>query len=508
VLEDEAQDSSQLQEDILRLLAGERGNWVRVGDTNQAIYDTFTNADPRHLRDFLREPGVTSVELPESGRSQPCIIDLANYLVSWAQTDHPTPEVRDALVQLFITPTGPGDPQPNPSRNPDTVLVHDRDFTPEAELQAVADSLERWLPENKQSTVAVLTPINRRGFDLVEIMKHREIPHVEMLRSTRATRQAAGALGNLLRCLADPASAKRLSDAFLTWRREDRDDPEAMVPVNAAGGRILKCQAVEAYLWPRGEHDWLAALLPQLGGSELSLLEGFRSVARRWHRAAALPIDQLVLTLAGDLFQEPADLAMAHKLAGLLRDAAQAHPTYRLVELVEELAIIARNERRFLGFATEDTGFKPPKGEVTVTTMHKAKGLEWDRVYLLSASNYDFPSGLERDTYISEPWYLRDNVNLQAEALAQLEWLAREPGGDAGRARGEPVMEGQASRQARLAYIAERLRLFYVGITRAKQDLVITWNTGHRREAGPSVPFIAVHEYWQAVTQKELESDG
>ena len=42
ILEDEAQDSSRLQEEILRLLAGESGNWVRVGDPNQAIYETFT----------------------------------------------------------------------------------------------------------------------------------------------------------------------------------------------------------------------------------------------------------------------------------------------------------------------------------------------------------------------------------------------------------------------------------------------------------------------------------
>ena len=57
ILEDEAQDSSELQEKILRLLAGERGNWVRVGDPNQAIYDTFTTANPRFLRSYLEETG-------------------------------------------------------------------------------------------------------------------------------------------------------------------------------------------------------------------------------------------------------------------------------------------------------------------------------------------------------------------------------------------------------------------------------------------------------------------
>ena len=52
ILEDEAQDSSRLQEEILRLLVGPVGNWVRVGDPNQAIYETFTTASPHFLRDF------------------------------------------------------------------------------------------------------------------------------------------------------------------------------------------------------------------------------------------------------------------------------------------------------------------------------------------------------------------------------------------------------------------------------------------------------------------------
>ncbi len=38
ILEDEAQDSSRVQEAILEALSGPKGNWVRVGDPNQAIY--------------------------------------------------------------------------------------------------------------------------------------------------------------------------------------------------------------------------------------------------------------------------------------------------------------------------------------------------------------------------------------------------------------------------------------------------------------------------------------
>ena len=52
ILEDEAQDSSLIQEKLLRLLCGENGNWVRVGDPNQAIFETFTTADPKLIKGF------------------------------------------------------------------------------------------------------------------------------------------------------------------------------------------------------------------------------------------------------------------------------------------------------------------------------------------------------------------------------------------------------------------------------------------------------------------------
>ncbi len=522
ILEDEAQDSSKLQEEILRLLAGEAGNWVRVGDPNQAIYETFTNADPRFLRDYLQEPGVTQVTLPESGRSQPAIIELANYLVDWTWNEHPTRAVRGAFFRQHITPTGPGDPQPNPPADPNAVQLVDRDFTPEAELQAVADSVARWVkaqeqkPEPERETCAVLAPRNQRGFELIDLLKLREIPYVELLRSTSVTRQTAGALGNLLRCLADPTSARKLATAFKVWRRDDRDDPEAEARLDATAKRIAGCPAVEAYLWPRADHDWLARLTAELGAEESTLLADFREIACRWHRAANLPIDQLILTLAGDLFQEPAELALAHKLAVLLRDVAEAHPTFRLAELVEELAVIARNERRFLGFASEDTGFEPPRGQVTVATMHKAKGLEWDRVYLMSVNNYDFPSGLAHDTYIAERWFVRDGLNLQAEALAQLEALSdigSDPasGGPPSGAvrRDEAESEGWATHQARLGYIAERLRLLYVGITRARRHLMVTWNTGRRRaeKLQQAVPLIALHNHCQQKMAEEPVAD-
>ncbi len=495
ILEDEAQDSSRLQEEILRLLVGPEGNWVRVGDPNQAIYETFTTASPHYLRDFLDELGVAARELPNSGRSTLSIIRLANYLIAWTQTQHPVSPVREALTEPYIEPTPSGDPQPNPPDDPSQVRLVDRRFTPAQELAAVVDSLARWLPEHPQETVAVLTPRNQRGFELVSELKKRDLPYVELLRSTMSTREAAGALGNVVNYLADPISPTKLATVYRVWRRADREDETRKVQARfkVVSQALRQCRQVEDCLWPRLDRDWLDEAARELEDDYPDLREHlfeFRALVRRWQEATLLPIDQLVLTLAQDLFREPADLAVAHKLAVVLRRASDSHPDWRLPELTQELAVVARNERRFLGLGDDDTGFDPEKykGQVVVATVHKAKGLEWDRVYLMSVNNYNFPSAQPHDQFIAEKWFVRDRLNLEAEALAQLEALDSDAAG---------YEEGEATRQARLEYAAERLRLLYVGITRAKKELIITWNTGRRGDQQPATPLIALQTFWE-----------
>jgi DNA helicase-2/ATP-dependent DNA helicase PcrA len=131
----------------------------------------------------------------------------------------------------------------------------------------------------------------------------------------------------------------------------------------------------------------------------------------------------LLLTLGNDIFTEPADLALTHRLAVLLAKLANENPAWRLPDLAGELENIAQNKRRLLGFTEESTGYSAKPGVVTVATMHAAKGLEWDRVYLTAVNTFSFPSGLSDEQYRSERWYVRDHLNLAAEAEAQLRQL-------------------------------------------------------------------------------------
>jgi len=505
ILEDEAQDSNELQEKTLRFLIGEDGNWVRVGDPNQAIFETFTTADPKFLRHFLIEPGVQARSLPNSGRSTASILRLANKLIGWSRSaENPVTELQNTLSLPYIEPTPPNDPQPNPPDKPSEIHLHAARLTPDEELHLVARSIKKWLEvdENHEKTVAVLVPRNERGAKLVDELKKQNIEYVELLKSSLSTRQTAEVMGIIIRYLSDPTSARRLQQVYTAIHPAQGEESELSDITRGALQALQKLNYLEDYLWPHSSGDWLADQMKQgLPGGASEVLAEFREEIKRWQQATMLPIDQLILTISQDIFHDPIELALSHKLALSLESAARNHPDWMLPEFAEELSLISKNQRRFMGMSDEDTGFNPDdhKGKVIVSTMHKAKGMEWDRVYLLSVNDYDFPFAQPLDSYIGERWFIQGKLNLQEETLAKLKALLAKD------MIGVYVEDGAATLDARLDYAAERLRLFYVGITRAKKELVITWNTGSRGNCLPSVPFQALMQAGE-VSDEQLAS--
>lgn len=492
ILEDEAQDSSELQEKMLRLLTEPAGNWVRVGDPNQAIYETFTTANPRFLRDFVKEHGVVERDLPNSGRSSLVILSLANHLIDWCNDSQAPDSMYGALSKPHIQPVAPDDPQPNPPDKPDEIVFYSAKQTPEAEVEKIALSVKRWCKDNPDKTVACLVPTNRHGAKLVDVFIAKGVPFIELLQSTDPTRAAADLIAKVLQVLAEPVSSKALAALYTAWCKyqpEPEDDPQRLFQKSVA---ILlgKCAHSEDYLAPHAGSEWPGQAEP-LDAAISAELERFKTHLQLWLNASLLPVDQLVLTIAQDVFQAQVDLALAYKLASLLDAAQREHPDWSLKELAEELVLIAGNQRKFIGFSDDDLGFDPDShhGKAVVTTIHKAKGLEWDRVYLLSVNNYDFPAGSPHDTYIAEKEFIRGHLNLQAELLAKVRAVAHDD------PAGLHMEEGEATLSDRQDYIAERVRVLYVAITRARQQLVVTWNTGYNGDKRPAVVFNALSKF-------------
>ncbi len=513
ILEDEAQDSSALQEHMLRLLSGGK-NWVRVGDPNQAINTTFTTADPTFLKNFMRQPEVAAHTLSQAGRSAPEIFTLANEFAGWVTNEHPAEALRDALLYQEIQPVAKGDPQQNPAEANIEIFYQpgkQNAITSDGEITKVVTSLKAWLPDHPESTVAILVPENERGVRYVEALNGAEIPYEELLSSTTVTRAALTQLHTVLAFLARPlklnpnAKATRLEEVYrgvwwpLHLGRDEEPGELGNKRKHDAAKLINSFEQVEGFLWPEladlatGEQH--AERFGELEANDAELasdLLDFAEHVRRWMHALVLPVDQLVLLINQDLFTDPADLALGYKFAGLLRRTAGQYPDFRLPQFAAELDRLRTGERRMFGMESADAGYQPTAGRVTVATMHQAKGLEWDRVYVTGLSNYSIPSLEEDDMYLDEKPLFRGKLNLKAEALAQLEAALRIRGY-------EP---GAATLAMREAFAEERLRLLYVALTRARRDLLLLWNMGRYGRNRASTPLNALYALH---TAKEAE---
>ena len=520
ILEDEAQDSSPLQEMILERLSGTAGNWVRVGDPNQAINSTFTSADPRFFRRFLDRPEVISLELLESGRSARPIIRLANQLVTWTCEAHPEPEIRRTAFKLqFISPTEPGDPQPNP---PDKAChIHLRP-EPYPETEAEAEDVARWaasyVRRHEDRTVAILCPARWQGGKVVAALEtsHPSVPYDDLLRSTPQTRAVAKVLAAGCRYLGTMTSRQELANLYSTLQESGHlGEALATGPRLRHRNTLLRSLAPQDLLFPRprGSLDTtdVASLFHEqveVTTEDALALCRFGELVARWVRACALAIDQLILTVAQDVFRDEADLAICQTIAASMRAISEMHPDWRLADFANELGEIAANRRSFANLSIADAGYTPQPGRVVVTTMHKAKGLEWDAVYLISVDSLEFPD-TRQDSFRDEPYFMLGRAPA-VEAATRLRHLAadllpedqaRAAGYLGRRTSDHPRRPNSPLEAGRLEFIAERLRLLYVGITRARRDLAITWSERNgSRPVRQAAALCALRDWMDAAT--------
>jgi DNA helicase-2/ATP-dependent DNA helicase PcrA len=356
VLVDEYQDVNALQVEIVRALCREHENVTVVGDDMQAIYG-FRAADPAHILDFPSlYPEATVIKLERNYRSPQPLLDAGNEVAIHASR---------SFARRLTAERG-GDARP--------ALIFCLD-----EQRQASEVCERVLARREEGSLlrdqAVLVRAGHHS-DLLELeLSRRKIPFVKYGGIRYLEAAHVKDFIALLRVATNPADQ-------LSWFR-------LLQLLDGVGPVIAK------------------RLCDELLAGKPSLAE----LPRRW-REAEMPAParepgQLVL----DTLEASAGAGVAARVDHLRRAIApltrSAYPDgeTRLVDLEQlaRAAAAASSLERFVAEIVLDpplssADFAGPPGldedYLVLSTIHSAKGLEWEHVHVIHASDGNIPADM------------------------------------------------------------------------------------------------------------------
>ncbi|PZV13967.1 MAG: DNA helicase UvrD [Leptolyngbya sp.] len=458
VFEDEAQDSSPLQTRLLEILAADSAqpdllNLVRVGDPNQAINSTFTPADPIFFREFCDECNRQHrlATMTQAGRSTGTIIDAANFVLEWVNRSHLAGTEQPFRLQK-IQPVPPSDPQINPEPEGRGLEL----YTPEDVFQTVELIGQRSLQlfqTDPDGAAAVLVRTNEQGrFVARELQRWYgdTIPVYEVGQRDRQSHVPVEML-TLLQFCDRPHSPDNLKNALTTLVQRK------LIPTQDLNAIV---SFPEQMLYPG----------PLDPAQSEPVLQARRYCTSLLRARLELPPYQLISFFAFTLGYNQSELATADKLADRMSQQTQGDPT--LPAILAALNDIVASER-FEPVDTENADDRYTKaGQLTIITMHKAKGLDWDWVFIPFLHENMIP-GIPRIP--PQATFLGD-FTLAEVARAQIRAQAHQQPGFTDTLA--------AWNRAQNLKTAEEFRLLYVAMTRAKRLLWMsaaakapyTWN--------------------------------
>ena len=425
VLVDEFQDTNKAQLELLRLVAGDvSANLTVVGDDDQAIY-RWRGAAAANLLAF-RElyPGAREVVLVENHRSTQPILDAAARLISYNN-----PHRLEAIAGI--------DKRLRAQRPGGLPVRHLHYDTVSAEADGVAALVEQRLQAGfRPRDIAVLVRSNGDADPFLRALNVKGIPHRFSGSRGLYAREEVRLLVHFLRVLASPEDSVSL---FYLAASEVYRVPEAdLIRLNRYGRR--KSRPLMEVMRGLPDNEDLASVTGAARESVARLLADLdRAVAEVPHRRTGEVLYGF-LQWSGVL----ADLAREQSRGA----EARVRNIARFFETVKAYGEVATHDRvpAFVSHLDllREAGDDPAVAEVDVDedavhvlTVHKAKGLEFPVVFLVGAAEDRFP------------------LRRRGEGLALPEAVTADEDATGGHHR-------------------EERRLFYVAMTRAKDELVLT----------------------------------
>lgn len=406
ILVDEYQDTNRAQYRLVSLLGSEHGNITVVGDDDQSIYG-WRGANIRNILDFERDfPSARVIRLETNYRSTPEILQLANAAIA------PNTE---RLGKTLRASRAPG------TKPQLLAALDERD-----EADHIATDIERrhysanGLPYR---AIAILYRTNAQSRALEEALRRRSVPYRLVGAVRFYDRREIRDLLAYLKLIANPRDDEAFRRAIGVPKRGLGDTTIEALGANAvtAGRSLLEAAADESLT---------AGIRP---AARTALGDFARMIGRLATQSRDASVDELLRALVAAIGYE----------AALRAEGPEGEDR---VENVEELIVGAAE------FVVEEGGevgltpldhylqrttlvagidvLDPNADAVTLMTLHNAKGLEFQSVFIAGLEEGLFP-------------------------------LAR-------------AMESESQ-------LEEERRLFYVGITRAEDTLVLTHARSRRR---------------------------
>jgi DNA helicase-2/ATP-dependent DNA helicase PcrA len=427
VLVDEFQDTNRAQAELVALVAQRHRNVTVVGDDDQSIYK-FRGAAISNILEFReRYRNARVVVLRRNYRSRGPILDASYRLVRHNDPDRL--EVRAGIVKKLIAERG---------SNGAPAVRHEAFASGAEEADWIAADIVRRVREGgAPRDVAILVRANAAADPVLRSLNLEGIPWRFSGTSGLYARPEVRLLLSFLRAVADPNAS---TDVYGLAASElyGMGGEDLVNIVNMARRRN---RSVFEILEELGRQPGILRLTPDTRSRAARLVEDLRAYIALAHERPAGEVLYAFLRGSGWLkrLAETESVAAEEALSNIARffDIVRAQSAL----LADDRAVFFARHLQALIQAGDDpptADIDPDADAVAVMTVHKAKGLEFPVVYLPGLVTGRFPATGRREQ-------LALPVELVNETL---------PEGD--------------------YQLQEERRLFYVGMTRARDELVLS----------------------------------
>lgn len=420
IIEDEAQDSSKVQQDLINLLSGKHKNVIRCGDVNQSITATFSNADVEGFREFINKN--LNVKMNCSQRCVKDVWELANKLVEQSTQNE---DSKNAFYKMFMQPVE--GKNPTNIDNEDAIIANVFENSID-EKNYVLNQITKTLSKNPDLTVGILL---RNNYQVAAWQNLIENSGLKVITRSQCLAQKSifKAIFSILKMILLPfdnenisSNYKILSELGFYKRGLDREIQKYENPFIQIPPDNIEDVYLQKFYWDLNYWVSLSHLMPY----------------------------ELAVKIGLQFFKSDIEKSNIYLISTLIKRICIKNNTLEYaVERLEELAK-KPNLSGFKFFSEEDEDDKSYlAGKVQIMTMHKSKGDEFNLVFL--------PEMTEKNLSLTIP-----SINISSsEFMESIRKL-------------NPNYEPKSEYELKQEILSENLRLLYVAITRAKNKLIIT----------------------------------